>query len=265
MKNHPQWHYTDKTGQQAGPVPTNELLKLIDSKEAPMSTMVWKDGMPTWKPISQVQELLSTPVVPPAISSPSISNETASASLHNNIDPYATPQSGKLAPPPDSPLSYNELHGIAEHDGIGRLSYILVRPLLYLVCFVPLALLVAWLDSQIILAFLAVALIALLIRLHCLRFKNIGMNPWWTAALIVPVLGWGLNLMLIACPAGYAQTRQLDIPGKIISTLYVGFVVLYFAFAITLGFAGVAEKLRSDMQGQHKTHEGEKTEEPLSL
>ena len=124
--------------------------------------------------------------------------------------------------------------------------------------------LITWLDSKLVLAFLAVFLLVLIIRLHCLRFKNIGMNPWWTAALIVPVLGWGLNLMLIACPPGYAQTRQLDIPGKVLSALYVGFVVLYFVFAFTFGFAAVAEKIQDEMQGQHIPHKGDKSEEPLS-
>lgn len=52
------WHY-GHSGQQAGPIPTEELIALCRSGAIPMSTLVWREGMAQWVPLSQAPELMA--------------------------------------------------------------------------------------------------------------------------------------------------------------------------------------------------------------
>lgn len=62
-----QWYYA-KDGSQHGPVAEAELLEMIRDGSVRASDLVWKDGMPEWKPVAQLPPLataaISTP--PPA-------------------------------------------------------------------------------------------------------------------------------------------------------------------------------------------------------
>ena len=58
-----QWYYS-KNSMQLGPISQAELLSKINSGEVLRSDMVWRDGMPDWKPASQIAEFgLSAPAV----------------------------------------------------------------------------------------------------------------------------------------------------------------------------------------------------------
>ncbi|NWK56399.1 DUF4339 domain-containing protein [Verrucomicrobiaceae bacterium N1E253] len=158
MSDSDQWHYTDKTGKQSGPIPTRELLALIAAKEVPMSAMAWKDGMPQWKPVSQIEELHTqvapqvantpqpptsgaaapTPQAPQAASTlgttaSSVSPTQASPQTSPEpaaVDPYETPNTphNPFHDVPDRPLSYDEIHGYTpDYGGIGRLAYFLLN------------------------------------------------------------------------------------------------------------------------------------------
>jgi hypothetical protein len=269
MSESTQWHYTDKTGQQAGPVSTDALIQLILSKEIPTTSMVWKDGMASWKTASQIEELHTAPsatkaTTMAAVTAPESATDaplTNTAKPASTTDPYETPQSTKLAPPPEIPLSYDELHGDTQsYEGIGRLSYIFLRPLLYLIIFIPLLFgILIFLNSELIGSSVILLLTILFIRLHCLRFKNIGMNPWWTLALIIPIVNLPLYLILNICPAGYAYTKKLDIAGKILAFFFIGipilFIVLSILFDMGTAFTRAAEKAKETIDQQRNKQE----------
>lgn len=48
------WFYSDN-GQQRGPISDMELTNLVRQGTLPPSTLVWKEGMPDWQPLSQVR------------------------------------------------------------------------------------------------------------------------------------------------------------------------------------------------------------------
>lgn len=59
------WYYS-KNGTQLGPVPEEELLAKVSSGEVAARDLVWKEGMPDWKPLAQVEEFKSAGPVPVA-------------------------------------------------------------------------------------------------------------------------------------------------------------------------------------------------------
>jgi hypothetical protein len=267
MSESSQWHYTDKTGQQAGPVSTTELLSLVSSQAIDTTAMAWKEGMAGWKPLSQIEELHTAPSAAKApVTAPEPAADarlSSTAKPSSTTDPYETPQSTKLDPPPEVPLSYDEMYGDTQsYDGIGRLSYIFLRPLLYLICFIPLTACTHFLEPTFTLIALAILIIlftTLYIRLHCLRFKNIGMNPWWTLALIIPIVNLPLYLILNICPAGYAHTKKLDIAGKILAFFFIGipilFIVLSILFDAGTAYTRAAEKAKETIDQQRNKQE----------
>lgn len=253
MADNDQWHYTDKTGQQAGPVPKDELLKLISSGAVPRSAMTWTNGMANWQPVSQVPELkikTERPTHPPAptpAQSPSPTQQTTEAPAspapapEEQINPYETPESTiQFDDVPEVALSYAELNGITPtYDGIGRLSYIILKPLLYSVIFIPLAFLFAYLESQLLVNITLAVFAFFLIRINCQRFTNIGYTPWLTLGLLVPVLNYLINIILVCLPPGYAHHKKLDIPAYILGILMLIPIGLIIAITFFGAFASV--------------------------
>lgn len=269
MPDTDQWHYTDQTGKQVGPTTTDDLIQLILSKTIPTSAMAWKGGMAGWKPVSQIDALQVAPSaagVPPKIAaSPKVKPSSA------KVDPYITPestQSAQLEAPPEIPLSYDELHGNRySFDGIGRLSYILWRPLLYTIIFLPLLLAVfIYLNSELLGSGVILLITISFIRLHCLRFKNIGMSPWWTVALLIPIVNLPLYLMLNICPAGYSETRKLDLAGKILAFIVIGIplliIVLSILFDASSAYVNAANKAKETIDKQKSKYKKEQVQPP---
>jgi hypothetical protein len=52
----PLWHYSDGE-QRHGPVTAAELKALADTGRLTPDSLVWKDGMPEWKPAKRVKDL----------------------------------------------------------------------------------------------------------------------------------------------------------------------------------------------------------------
>ncbi len=125
----------------------------------------------------------------------------------------------------------------SEHPGIGRLAYVmmyffswlltfLVCGLLYLMgpkLFFPLMTeewhMELWIWGGVILGNLI--LLVVFSYLAILRLRNLGMSSWWFLGRYVPFLNLWVFWRLLICPAGYADYRQLDLPGKILSVLLV--------------------------------------------
>lgn len=59
-----QWYYGE-AGLQAGPVSEDRLGELIASGRIGPATMLWREGMPQWMPLSQVSAQGALPMVPP--------------------------------------------------------------------------------------------------------------------------------------------------------------------------------------------------------
>lgn len=106
MDNNQQWYYTDRNGQQAGPVSLTDLQSLLQQSAVTDSSMVWTEGMDDWKTVSDIDILKSSegatipqpaPLAQPAASP--LSQPTAAS------NPYAPPQTQVTAP-----VSENDYH-----------------------------------------------------------------------------------------------------------------------------------------------------------
>jgi hypothetical protein len=45
------------------------------------------------------------------------------------------------------------------------------------------------------------------------RLTNVGMNRWWSLAVVVPLLNLWVVFRCLLCPAGYAYHRKMDRSG----------------------------------------------------
>lgn len=87
------WFY-GKDGTQHGPVSDQEIGGLITSGEIDGTTIIWREGMADWLPISQVPEFQSS--LTPASTG---GNDTSLESSQNQENPYTAPTT-RTAPAP---------------------------------------------------------------------------------------------------------------------------------------------------------------------
>lgn len=97
-----EWYYS-KMGLQQGPVPEAELLTKVCRGEIGGTNLVWKEGMPEWKLLSEMPELMASstysapgPVSPQAMVHPDTSWERPVMNV-------PVPQSGGNVPLPQPP------------------------------------------------------------------------------------------------------------------------------------------------------------------
>lgn len=102
------WYYSENN-QQLGPVTEDELKQKARSGSLKPTTLVWKDGMSDWKPISEIAELgialQTAPAAAPTVLGPP-------AAVPN---PYAAPQASVVSRPAmnlSSPAPYINSGGI---------------------------------------------------------------------------------------------------------------------------------------------------------
>lgn len=71
-----EWFHVDATRQQHGPITTDDLMARLARGELHPDTLVWKEGMADWLPLSRVPELnaalATTPVIDPLSSQAAI-------------------------------------------------------------------------------------------------------------------------------------------------------------------------------------------------
>lgn len=63
------WYYADRQGRQQGPLARNDFLHAIARERLPPDTLVWRDGLAQWQPLSTLAAelgLAATPPAPPA-------------------------------------------------------------------------------------------------------------------------------------------------------------------------------------------------------
>jgi len=63
-----QWYYADRQRQQHGPIEASTLAGLYRSGRIDLATLVWRDGLAQWQPLSSVRDELS--LEPPAPAPP---------------------------------------------------------------------------------------------------------------------------------------------------------------------------------------------------
>jgi uncharacterized RDD family membrane protein YckC len=73
-----QWYYANE-GQRHGPVSADEFTSLIESGVIRADTLVWRAGMPTWKPYADLAPppLATAPVLPASSADPLSTNSAA--------------------------------------------------------------------------------------------------------------------------------------------------------------------------------------------
>lgn len=77
-----QWYYS-QNATQLGPVDQDELRSKLASGEVSGSDMVWRDGMPDWRPASTMLELAAHTPGPPPVRVPGVAENS----------PYSPPAS----------------------------------------------------------------------------------------------------------------------------------------------------------------------------
>jgi type IV pilus assembly protein PilA len=73
------WYYAEPNQQRRGPLPAENLRELFQSSRIGLDTLVWRDGLPNWRPLSEFAGELGLldltaawipPPLPPAAASP---------------------------------------------------------------------------------------------------------------------------------------------------------------------------------------------------
>lgn len=231
------WFYS-REGVQAGPVTFEELRRKSQAGELnPRLDLVWRQGMPDWKPAGEVEGLFERrSSSEPATTASSVAGSTAS--------PYAPPRRESGAESMASP---------GEWPGLRRRWYLLGAigfPLLVGVGLAILDHLEIALEPAVRIAIESVLVSIVSLYVTIQRFPNLGMSRWWTLGLVVPFLNIWLGYRLFACPAGYEYDRKLDPAGITLAVIYwliilIVAVVLIFFIAVLAGVAGNPEMLEA--------------------
>lgn len=62
--------YVGINGQQVGPLNESEIIALVNNRRINKDTLAWMPGMPAWKPIEQMPEILKIiALTPPPLNS----------------------------------------------------------------------------------------------------------------------------------------------------------------------------------------------------
>ena len=237
-----QWYYTDKTGQQAGPVSTSELLKLMASQAVGSTAMAWKEGMAGWQPISQIKELnapqmTSSSEEPVVVTPPNLTPSTPEQQTPS-IDPYEAPRASLTD---DDAYGVNQASG---YGGIGRLAYFLFSILAGIITQgVTVALGGEQIEPNISYMLLAGSFIISMF-LAFARLKNIGMSRWWFLGNFVPILNIFLSVWVMSRQEGWVETRQLDSAGKVIAwVMWICFLLVILAVVAAVAFIFTASQV----------------------
>ena len=87
------WFYVD-AGQQAGPVPDEQLDEFVRSGKVRRDTLVWREGMPNWQPYSQARPEGIQPPAPTVPPPPPIAGTLPPMGTASGQPPYQPYQPG---------------------------------------------------------------------------------------------------------------------------------------------------------------------------
>lgn len=60
-----EWYYAEGNRQRQGPLPPENLVELYRSGRIGLDTLVWREGLPQWQPLSDFGAELGLPITPP--------------------------------------------------------------------------------------------------------------------------------------------------------------------------------------------------------
>jgi len=107
------WHYM-LNGAQAGPVTTDELTVLFTAGTLRGDTLVWRQGMGSWLPASQVPELASAlATAPGAIAPVAASPAPTPGAIAMTAPPAGAPLTGEAAD-----IEQNKIFGVISYLGL---------------------------------------------------------------------------------------------------------------------------------------------------
>lgn len=134
------------------------------------------------------------------------------------------------------------------YPGIGRLAFVILYPIFWLLaCAVIFGALVltpdlllplmteawhvgAWMWGMVIGG--NVIILWALGYVSVLRMRNLGMSGWWALLQYTPFPGIWIWWRLWACPEGYADHKQLDLAGKVVTGFLTVLIVLPMVIAV---------------------------------
>lgn len=115
---------------------------------------------------------------------------------------------------------------------------------------------------------LVIALVTLLMVFS--RLQNLGMSRWNFLWNLVPIASIWINYRIVACPAGYAESKKLDGPGKMLAFVYFASIILpivgigALVFALSTGALGELpdlEPLLKQLQELEQLKQGPATQQ----
>ena len=134
-------------------------------------------------------------------------------------DPYAAPGSAVAVEQPS-----------IEMPGIGRLIYFLILFGLSMLSGVFQSGLLGISFNAVMAGSVAVLLVNMAVC--SFRMRNIGWSGWRALFLIVPIANLYIGLTALILPPGYARSRTLDMPAKIICGVLLAIVALVVLAAV---------------------------------
>lgn len=238
-----EWYYT-KEGKQEGPVPAEQIKTLVTQGVLnPQSDHVWRDGLADWVTIQSagilpqpVTSNIPAPTLRPMPQGTVVATPVTAPVQAAAVNPYSAP----LTRTPVENVEYN-----TDYPGLGRLAYFLwnmgIAVVSYAVIFV-IAFTMASASGDASAGMIGVLIGLLLFGIPSViiavkRLNNLGMSGWAIFYGLIPIVSIWLSWRMTACPAGYADHKQLDKAGKVITGLMIGFFVLYFIAAFAFGIA----------------------------
>jgi len=223
------WYFS-REGQQSGPLSYADLkAKAEEGALKPRTDLVWKEGMPDWVPVGEVDGLFERREVAPPPPAPGAADIEAAM-----MDSYSDTRMGPFG-------------------GCRRRSYLFVlfilpalvmflttmAPTMFPAVFTP--------DiAALVTKFGPIALLVISFYVGLQRFANLGMSRWWYLGHFVPLLNLWTAYRCFACPEGYAVHKQMDAAGILLAILYWLFLLVIVAavavvIAVLAGAAGSPE------------------------
>jgi len=205
-----QWYYA-KDGEQKGPVTEDNLIVLFQNSEIPSDSLIWSEGMSEWTSAKDVGLIYTPPAegfhhsesTPPNLSNTSVPQE---------------PHPIESAPEGETSTPFSAEEGVS-CGGIGRGAYFGLIILLSIISGVLGAAGAFGAGGSFILIIPGLIL-------GGMRYRNIGYNPWIILLAFIPVVNLVVGYQCLALPPGYAQTKQSDIAMKVVSGIYILFILL---------------------------------------
>jgi uncharacterized membrane protein YhaH (DUF805 family) len=206
-----QWYYA-KDGEQKGPVMEDVLIALLQNNEIPPDSLIWSEGMSEWASAQDIGLVYAPPAegfhtkenTPPEnLTTPSIPKEFHPAESAAQDEPDTS------APEEDK----------AEHGGVGRGAYFGLTILLLIISGMLGA-------SGALGEYGSLLLVIPGLILGGMRYRNIGYSPWVILLAFIPLVNLIVGYQCLALPPGYAQTKQSDTAMKVVSGIYILFIVM---------------------------------------